>query len=151
MIFSIWSWKTPTVVSAQRFHSRWRDRRRSAPSALLLPPWATKKDSISRSPGLPTKNGAQVTLEGLQDDTLDLHDRLPQELLAGITQQLSLCHHLHLVPTWQETVSPTHTRKHRRCSLMDDNTHTNTHRVVSWGVFGIMLKLFFTPHSSHFN
>lgn len=66
--------------------------------------------STSKSPGLPTQDGAQVALKGLQDDALDLYDRLPQELLAGVTQQLVLRHHLHLGPTRQQTVSPTHTR-----------------------------------------
>lgn len=45
---------------------------------------------------LPTEDGAEVTLEGLQDDTLDLCHWLAQELFAGVTQQFPFCHHLHL-------------------------------------------------------
>lgn len=54
---------------------------------------------------LPTKDGTQVTLKGLQDDALDLHHRLAQELFAGIAQQFIFCHHLHLVPMWTDIVS----------------------------------------------
>lgn len=61
----------------------------------------TKKSSTHNSFfGLPTEDGAQVTLEGLQDDALDFNDRLPQELFAGVTQQFIFCHHLHLMSTW---------------------------------------------------
>lgn len=60
----------------------------------------------------PTKDGTQVTLEGLQDDTLDLYDWLSQELFAGITQQFIFCHHLDLVPMWTDIVSWTHIHKH---------------------------------------
>lgn len=54
-----------------------------------------------------TKNGAQVTLERLQDDTLDLRHRLAQELFAGVAQQFIIHHHLHLMPA-RTQISWTH-------------------------------------------
>lgn len=43
-----------------------------------------------------TQNRAQVTFQRLQNDTFNFCHCLPQKLFTGITQQLIVCHDLHL-------------------------------------------------------